>query len=184
MLKKKLLTIAGVLGILACGACFLPPIHNGPPTPPPPPPIHVPKNIHRVRVIVTDNSIPAQIDTQVMANAVVKYINLLSSSDGIAAHAGGEPADADLAIAIANEDAVLKQVEPSDSSESWLFQFTFSESLKNASGNILKQRTNIPVRVSYTLRAKHADDVWNVPGARDQYGLELSFKATQGLFFR
>lgn len=184
MLKKKLLTIAGVVGILACGACFLPPIHNGPPAPPPPPPIQIPKDIHTVRVVVTDNSIPAHIDTQAMANSVAKYINLLNSRNGISAHAGGDPAAADLIIALSNETGTLKQVEPSDSSESWLYEFTFSESLKKADGEILKQRTNLPVRVSYTLPAKLPDDVWNVPGARDQYGLELSFKATFGMFFR
>lgn len=184
MLKKKLVTIAGVLGILACGACFLPPIHNGPPAPPPPPPLPQLQGIRTVRVIVTDNSIPAHIDTQVMASAVAKYINLLNNSDAIAAHAGGDSADADLTIAIANENASIKQVEPLDGSESWLFEFTFSESLKEANGMILKQRTNIPVRVFYTLPAKHSDDVWNVPNARDQYGLDLSFKATRGLFFR
>jgi hypothetical protein len=184
MLKKKLLTIAGVVGILACGACFLPPIHNGPPSPPPPLPLPQLHGIRTVRVIVTDNSIPAHIDTQFMAIAVVKYINLLSANDGIAAHAGGDPADADLTIAISNERAALKQVEPFDGSESWLFEFTFSESLKNANGMILKQRSNIPVRVTYTLQAKHSADVWNVPNAREQYGLSLSYRATQGVFFQ
>jgi len=35
MVEKKLLTLAGVVGILACGACFLPPLPQHEPPPPP-----------------------------------------------------------------------------------------------------------------------------------------------------
>jgi hypothetical protein len=38
MLGKKLVTLGCAVGILACGACFLPPLHS---TTPPPPPVRL-----------------------------------------------------------------------------------------------------------------------------------------------
>ncbi|MGD0911201.1 MAG: hypothetical protein ABR928_04855 [Terracidiphilus sp.] len=181
MLKKKLLTIAGVLGILACGACFLPPIHTGPPAPPPLPFPEL-KDIHTVRVFVTDNSVPAHIDTAAIATVVANSVNFFRGGAGITAYVGGDPADADLTVVISNEKATLKRVEPSEG-ETWFFDIGFSESIKNASGEILKQRSNLHVRCFSRLPAKHPDDVWSVPEAKRAYGAAWGYVATHGMFF-
>lgn len=47
MLEKKLLTLASAAAIVACGACFLPPLPQHPPLPPPV--RSALQSIHRVR---------------------------------------------------------------------------------------------------------------------------------------
>ena len=161
MLKKKLLAIAGVLGILACGACFLPPVHNGPPTPPPLPPQL--QGIHTVRVVVTDNSIPARIDTQSIAASVADFINRTRSDQGISAHASKEPADADLEIAIAAENAALIQPQSSHGTESWSFSLTVTAALVRNGKTLVGPKPNMPIRIQLELPPQHPADVWSIP---------------------
>ncbi len=181
MLKKKLLTIAGVLGILACGACFLPPIHTRPPAPLPPP-IRLPEDIHTVRVVVSDNSIPAQIDTQAIANSVAEYINLIDGGQGASAHAGGEPGDSELEIAIANEDASLEKVFP-DGTESWTFHFIFAVVLVRSNGKIVSQKPNVPVEFQLMLPPKHPADIWSIRDVRQACAAHFELNATKGIIF-
>jgi hypothetical protein len=183
MLKKKLLTIAGVVGILACGACFLPPIHTRPPTPLPPPPIRLPENIHTVRVVVTDNSIPAHIDTQAIANSVATYINLIDAGQGASAHAGKEPADADFDVAIADENAILIKSWPSDDTESWSFSFTLTPVLVRNGSKIIGRKRNVPIQFQVVLQPHHPADVWSVPEVRQACATNTELGATKGIVF-
>jgi hypothetical protein len=184
MLKKKLLTIAGVLGILACGACFLPPIHTGPPAPPPPPrPIQIPADVQAVRVVVIDNSIPAQIDTQSIAASVADFINRTRSGHGIAAHAGKEAADADLEIAIAGENATLIKAWPSDGTESWSFSFRLTVLLVRNGNKVVSQRPNLPVQFQVVLPPQHPADVWSIPEVRQACISNIEIGATRGIVF-
>jgi hypothetical protein len=182
MLKKKLLTIAGVVGILACGACFLPPIHTGPPTPLPPPPIHLPEDIHTVRVVVTDNSVPAHIDTQALANSVAAYINLIDRGQGASAHADDEPGDSELEIKIANGDASLENVLP-DGTESWTFHFTFAVVLVRSNGRIVSQKPNMQVEFQLMLPPKHPADIWSIGDVRQACAAHFELDATKGIIF-
>jgi hypothetical protein len=183
MLRKKLLTIAGVVGILACGACFLPPIRQGPPTPPPPRPIQVPKDVRTVRVVVTDNSIPAHIDAQAMANFVANFINVTHSGQGVSAHAGTQPGDADLEIAIADENAILVREWPSDGTESWSFSFILTAELVRNGNKVVGKKRNVPIQIPLVLRPNHPADVWSIPEVQKACTANIALGATRGFDF-
>jgi hypothetical protein len=182
MLKMKLLTVAAVLAILACGACFIPPIMDRQPTAPPPPRPPKLTGISTVRVFVTDNSIPAHIDTAAAAAEVVQSINH-GGSKGITAHAGGEPGDADLTIVINNDAATLFRVWTSDKTESWSFTFNISESLVRTNGRTLWRRAYFPVLVTRVLPPNHAEDVWKESDVMNDCVKSLAIKATEGILF-
>ncbi|HUB52001.1 MAG TPA: hypothetical protein VL986_07635 [Terracidiphilus sp.] len=182
MVKMKLLTVAAILAIIACGACFLPPIMDRQPTAPPPPRPPKLTGISTVRVFVIDNSIPADIDTAAAAAEVVQSINH-SGSKAITAHAGGEPGDADLNIAINNDAATLFRVWPSDRTESWSFTFNISELLIRTDGRTLWRRVDFPVGVTRVLLPNHAEDVWKESDVMNDCVQSLSIKATEGIFF-
>ena len=180
MIEKKLLTIAGILGILACGACFLPPITDRQPAPPQKLP---PAKVRTVRVVVTDGSNPEHIDTQSIAALVAHWIDVRLTSQGISAHTGNEPADANLEIELNDEDAILVTTSPSDGTETWSFSFSLSTALVNNGGEIVRQKWNLPVRFNVVLAPNHPAGVWSLPEVRQACASQIEFAATRGIFF-
>src|SRR5208283_5679577 len=79
MLRKKLLTIACVVGILACGACFMPSPNQSPPVRPPIP-ISPPKRtdlsgIRMILVEVTNTSGTHHVDPQAFSRMIASVYN-------------------------------------------------------------------------------------------------------------
>jgi hypothetical protein len=72
MVKKKLLTLAGLAGILACGACFLPPLpRERSPLP------TVLASVHKIAIKVEDGTAGNLFDPQIMSNATAANFNRL-----------------------------------------------------------------------------------------------------------
>jgi RNase P/RNase MRP subunit p29 len=70
MVKKKLLTLAGVVGILACGACFLPPLpQKKAPLPP------ALSSVHKIAVQVEDGTAGNLFDSVIMSSATASNFN-------------------------------------------------------------------------------------------------------------
>src|ERR1035438_9069294 len=97
MLEKKLLTLACAAGILACGACFLPPLpeHH---RPPPLPARLALAGIQSIRVSVTNTSESHHLDPSDLALAVTKSINELTNETGVSAYDQRYAGDAVLEI--------------------------------------------------------------------------------------
>jgi hypothetical protein len=116
MLAEKLLTLACAVGILACGACFVPDLVDKAHRPPPPPtPLRINlQGIRSLRVIAVNASEPSRIDSATLAKSVAHSLNIQSKSTKAHAHRAtpGDNADATLTISI-----LSAVVEPASRSE-------------------------------------------------------------------
>jgi len=70
MVEKRLLTLAGVVGILACGACFLPPLPQK--KAPLSPPL---TSVHRIAIRVQDGTAGNLFDPTIMSSATASNFN-------------------------------------------------------------------------------------------------------------
>jgi hypothetical protein len=145
MLGKKLLTIACVVGILACGACFLPPIGNTPRDPPPPPLRDELRGIKTIDLFVDDNSdshlvVPAQV-----AGRIGGKMDWLEDRTHIncAFRATPRPRDAVLRITLLKESATQRAPESSQTGPGWLLELTINATLTGPDGQILWQQKNV-----------------------------------------
>ena len=102
MLRKKLLTIACAAGILACGACFLPPLpQRKAPLPP------TLASIHLIAIDVEDGTSRTLFDPRIMSNATASKFNQLWTDFPVRAEAFNEtaPRDAVLKITVLRKTA-------------------------------------------------------------------------------
>ena len=148
MLKMKLLTLACALGILACGACFLPPSQRNSNPSLPPTQIDL-KGIRTIGVRVTNNSEWRHIDASALAHAIEVGINGYTKETGAKASAltatGQE--DATIEIAIQSENAILEAKPAPPGTSRW----------------------------SYKVNFRHAHEArWNRSLAGDEFALSLS----------
>lgn len=141
MLVKKVITLAGALGILACGACFLPP----PDRQPPPPTLRQGlQGVKFIDVIVTNLSESHHLGPDLLAIAAVARINGETRFTGIRASTGPVtvPPDAILKIDILSERATPHVRKDSGSNMNWFFEAAFSATLTNHDGQVVWQETN------------------------------------------
>src|SRR5271168_4638715 len=106
MLVKKLITLACAVGILACGACFLPPprMHTPPPT--------VPPNllgINRIRVVASNTSPTQHLDAAQLSLWLANQISGQARNATITGFSAQQAKneDAVLEVTILNESATL-----------------------------------------------------------------------------
>jgi hypothetical protein len=100
MVKKKLLTLAGVVGILACGACFLPPLpQKKAPLPP------ALSSVHEIAVQVEDGAAGNLFDPVIMSKATADVFNQFWMDYQVRAEAynTGGHGDAVLIITVLNK---------------------------------------------------------------------------------
>lgn len=156
MLKKKLLTMAGVLGILACGACFLPPVRERPPTP-------VPElaGIHTIRVEVTEKVNPGHLNVDRLARAAARELNDEAAKSGITAETGSGPADAVLAIEVINETSSQSMVHGKPVANSWHFMFIWNATLTTPDGTIHWQAKSQLTQFEHRFSIAPIGDPWN-----------------------
>jgi hypothetical protein len=97
MIEKKLLTLACAVGILACGACFLPPLDE--PKPQLPPAL---ASVHIIAIQVEDGTGSNLFDPLMMSSATVSNFNRLWSEYPVRAKAlnAGGPSDAVLRVVV------------------------------------------------------------------------------------
>jgi hypothetical protein len=155
MLRKKLLTIGCVLGILACGACFGP--LSNKPAPPPPPPLRPLGGVHTIRVTVSNTAESHHIDPSKFGRAVISVINSSnqptegrSGLHGISANDPGS-ADAILAVTILAEDAHRVHQHDLFSLPGWKVSVTSSATLTANDGRVLWSDSSFTnTRIYYT----------------------------------
>ena len=155
MVKKKLVTLACAIGILACGACFLPPL---PEHQPPPPRIEL-LGVQDIRVAAANVSELHHIDPSALAKAVANSIELRARETGVNASAqegAGAAGDAVLAITVLDESAT-----PSPSSNKRLsLLINVSATLTRQDGAVIWRETDAAYPFSYNLTSDHSEDAW------------------------
>jgi len=133
MLKKKLLTIAGVLAILACGACLMPPLPQHHAALPP-----GLSSVHNIAVDVEDRTASHLFDPPAMSNATASNFNELWSEFPVRANpfSARTPSDAVLKIAVLRKTA---SCTPHDNGKQFCsFEMISSYTLTAADGTILQ----------------------------------------------
>ncbi|HEY3704665.1 MAG TPA: hypothetical protein VGL22_06350 [Terracidiphilus sp.] len=144
MRRKKLLTFGCAVGILACGACFLPPPRPGPPRPPRPRPHVNLQGSNRMRVTVRNNVGAQGIDAAMLERCVADSINSRRAVAIPVAVGGGEAQEGDAVLAITMEkaSAAPEQQQLSPGSTTWDFDVTLSTALTRADGVWLWSEVN------------------------------------------
>lgn len=136
--RKKLLTLAGVVGILACGACFLPPLPQHKPVPPPMPPALA--SMHLIDIHVEDGTAGDLFDPLILSKATADDFNRVWKDFPVRAEAfnSGRHSDAALRITVLRKTASCK---PGNNSKQFCsFEMIASFTLTAADGRILQNR--------------------------------------------
>jgi hypothetical protein len=144
MLRKQLITLAAILGILSCGACFLPNLVDRDPPPPPPPLTIDLRGVRMIGVTVSDDSKAPLLDPVMLAQRVAEYGNFRSRDTKVKlrVHREGGTEDAQLKIAILKESAVkLPQATP-EAAQRWALQLIISSTLTARDGRVIWQETS------------------------------------------
>lgn len=138
MLKKKLLTLACAVGILACGACMN--TWTPPPTPPLAPEIKA-SGIHSIGVEVINVSPSRHIDPSTLARSLVGSINVETKKTTVKAHTRKEPGteDAVLKIAILDESVTHSPPQAISWGQLWTIHLSLSTTLTQKDGKVLWQ---------------------------------------------
>lgn len=161
MLEKKLLTLASAAAILACGACFLPPLPSR--RPPPPPVRTVLEDLHTLRVTVKNSSATHHLDPDVLAVQMVNAINWQTGRHG--AHAfvdsTGANADAVLEFVVEKENVELNFAETASRTRKITYFIEDSATLTRPDGQILWSETGFGNRISLDFADKNSDDPWS-----------------------
>ena len=176
MLWKQLLTMACAVGILACGACFLPPRYT-----PQPPPAIFSENVKRLRIVVVNQTESRHLDPSALAEVLAGKIDIFAAGAHVSSHIDGalnSAEDSVLQVQILSESAELQSSPSRNGLALWKFQIKTSASLTNASGIPLwrgKEFLNLDVSPSY---ATDAETMWKDPLAQSdllrRLGIELA----------
>jgi hypothetical protein len=164
MLKKQLLTLAAIVGILACGACFAPSRY----TPPPPPPIAV-EGLKNLRVVVRDGTGSARLNPAALAAVIVQNFNYRFHNNGLSAHLAEQPGDDGIAeVKIVSVTAARNPDVVANGEQSWKFEVKTVVSLTRSNGQVLWQgaeATDSPQLNSY---ATEEEEMWRDPFVQSQ----------------
>jgi hypothetical protein len=164
MLSKKLVTLACAAGILACGACFLPPlpVHG-----PPPPPLRLDlQGIHRIRVEVTDASATHHLDAPQLASWIASQITAQARRAGVTGFAAGQTSDEDavLTVSILSESANLQSsVSTSDGKQNREIEVSLAAALTRRDGQAVWRESDGSYRASRLLAQEPEADLWKEP---------------------
>jgi hypothetical protein len=179
MVKKKLLTLAGVVGILACGACFLPELPQH--TTPPPPPVHIwLDGVQSIRVEVANASPSHHLDSAALARKIADAINEQSWKTKVNAHVGkqAEGEDAVLAITVLSETAV-----PAKSGR-LTFLIKDSATLTRLDGALVWRETEAENWLMQSADNEgYAEATWKFPGFLNQVDNQLSARVVYRLLY-
>jgi hypothetical protein len=156
MVEKKLITLACAAGILACGACFLPP----PPDHPPPPRLEL-RGIQSIRIEASNVSKSRHLDPSALAWGVAGSINERTRITGVSATAQTEAGttDAVLQIIVVSESA---QTFPSGGNRLSLL-VRISATLTRQDGQVMWRETDAEYPGSYHFTSANSADIWNEP---------------------
>jgi hypothetical protein len=180
MVEKKLLTLAGVVGILACGACFLPPLPQHKPAPPQIRDGLV--GVQSIRVEVVNTSPSQHLGSADLARKVTDAINQQSWKTKVNAHvgkeAGGEDAVLDIAILRETKEAKLPA-----SNEETVFYIVDSATLTTTDSTLIWRETEAGNPIARNVVARDTEDVWKFPGLVDAVDKALSDRMVFRMFY-
>jgi hypothetical protein len=154
MVEKKLLTLACAAGILACGACFLPPLPEH--QPPPLPPRLSLQGIQSIQVSVTNASESHHLNPTDLAQSVIQSINEQATETGVSAYDQRYARDAVLEIIVLSESAT-----PSTTSDKKVsFMIGITATLTRQDGAVIWRETDAKYPFSYNLTSDRSADTW------------------------
>jgi len=181
MLEKKLVTLVCAAGILACGACFLPPL---PQHRPQPPQVQLDlQGVQSIRVEVTNNSEPHHLDPSELAQAIANSINWRTKETGVNAHVQKEAGDAILAITVLNESVTSETTPANGGAVRWTFEVKTSASLTKLNGQTLWHYTEADSRFSRNFALEGHADAWRDPVLQNWLLASLSQRLVYRMFY-
>jgi hypothetical protein len=178
MIKKKLLALAGVLGILACGACFLPPLPRQHAALPP-----NLASVHLIAIHVEDATAGNLFDPLVMSNATASKFNQLWNDFPVRAEAfnAGEPGDAALRITVLRKTA---SCNPEDNGNQFCsFELTATFILTAADGRILQSSQQKSSKFGIRYKGNSLPEHLNVSPFMQQASYSLAMTAGDVFLF-
>ena len=187
MFKKKMLTEACALGILACGACFLPPLPAPRPTAPPMPVAPRWRHVYGVRVVAADVSDSHHLDGEDLAMKVANRINWMARDTGIRAFASRQAGSeqAVLELRVEKESATQSAASAAQKLDTWSFSIGISAMLTDRSGQVLWQDVEPAVLFQATFFRDPSIEIWNHAGIDDSLPQFLSNRvASRALYQR
>jgi hypothetical protein len=176
MLKKKLLTLACAAGVLACGACFLPP---APYRPPPGLDLH---GVQRIRVEAENVSESHHLGPSGVASAVATSINWLAGETRVAASSQNE---AGVAQSVLHVSVLSESMLPYRSGEKRLsFQIKISATLTKPNGTLAWRETGAVYSTTYHGPSESTADAWEDPNVQRWVNAEVGSKLANSIFYR
>jgi hypothetical protein len=180
MVKKKLLVLAGVVGILACGACFLPPL---PEHEPPPPPVRIGLDgVQSIRVEVANASPSHHLDSAALARKIAETINEQSWKTKVNAHVGKEAGGEDAVLVITVLSETMEAAPPAKTG-SMTFHVKDSATLTRLDGALVWRETEAGNWITRNVVEENAADAWKEPGLVDGLDKELSDRLVFRMFY-
>jgi hypothetical protein len=139
VLEKKVITLAGAAGILACGACFLPPLPGHVPAPPP---VRLDlQGIHRIHVVAVNASPTHHLNADRLASLIADSARSEGRGDRLTAFSGPiapgpstPDRDGELKVIVLNESANPGQKGYKKGTVGWIFEVSVSAELRNSAG--------------------------------------------------
>jgi hypothetical protein len=168
MFEKKLLTLAAMVGILACGACFLPPLSQNEPLPPPIP--NGLDGVQSIRVEVANASPSHHLDSADLALKIAETINQQSWKTRVNAHVRKEAGDGDAVLAV----TVLSETVGSAKPGRVTFLLKDSATLTRLDGTLVWRETEVGNWITRNFADENAADVWKAPDLVDWVSKALS----------
>jgi hypothetical protein len=166
MLRKKLLTIACVVGILGCGACFLPPVNSTPHYPPPPPIREELRGIKAIRVFVDDASGAHTVDTSEVASCVAGNLDERAGQTHIKNEDRKTPRPGDAVLQITLQKVTTTQNPPAqqENERRWSLELTIDATLTGANGETLWEQKSQSYRDDGYFQSNDPVKIWKDSG--------------------
>jgi hypothetical protein len=176
MLEKKLVTLACAVGILACGACFLPPLRD--PAPPLPPAL---ASVHIIAIQVEDGTASNLFDPLIMSSATAINFNRLWNEFPLRAEASnaGGPSDAALRIAVLRKTA---SCIPGDKGRKFCsIEMIASFTVTATDGRILQSKPEERSKFGLWVKGDSLPGTWNSNPFRQDAAYALAMTAGEKL---
>jgi len=169
MLDKKLLTVGSAIGILAMGACFLPPDRS--PSHPLPPYL---RSIHSIAILVEDATGESPMDSYTMSAATAGRFNRLGAEFPVHAAPQRVGTYSDVVLHIVVTQKSLSHVRTAGSRELWEFQISTDSTLISNNGQFLWNLPNGAVRVTRWFPADAGTPSWTDHGVTQDVANDLA----------
>jgi hypothetical protein len=167
MLPQKLITLAAILAILACGACFQE--HY---TPPPPPAI-TGEGLKNLGIVVNDTTELHHLNTAALSSAIAEESTRFADK-GLAAHLGQRPEDdGDIEVNIVSAAATKLSIPIPNGLHSWNVEVRVTVSLKRADGKLIWQGVELMGPRKLVSYADDSEEIWRDPLAQQELLLGL-----------